>query len=174
MNSLGNKIVQTRKGNVISFVAFAIPVFFVFIALAVDYGAISLGKHQLQNAADAGAIAAMETYSSERAHADRAAYEVINHNRLNGRAIDFKIEESVEYGSWDQDTQTFTPINRVGRPSKPDDVTGSSIPLGASAVRITLRRNRADGNGLNLFFAPIFGTDQANLVATAIASATPS
>lgn len=163
-----------RKGGVVPFIAFLLPVFFIFIALAVDYGGISLAKHQLQNAADAAAMATMQVYMEERDQSDEAAFEVITSNRLQGRPIDFDIDQSIEYGTWDPDSSTFAPISRNGRPTTSTDFSGSSIPLGATAVRVTLRRDPADGNGLRLFLGPIFGTDHATVVARGIASASPS
>ncbi len=56
-----------RTGAVIHLVALMLPIFIAFIAFAVDYGVINLAKHQLQNAADAGADAAIRTLARQRA-----------------------------------------------------------------------------------------------------------
>ena len=168
-----SRITLNRNGSVVPLIAFLLPVFCIFIALAVDYGVISLGKHQLQNAADAGAVAAIETYFKNIEYGDEAANEVITNSQLLGSFIDFDIGESIEYGTWDADAETFAVIPRTSSAGA-DDVSGTSIPPGANAARVTLIRTPENGNGVSLFFGPIFGTDFASVSARGIASAAPS
>ena len=162
-----------RNGSVIPLIAILLPIFCVFIALAVDTGLISVGKHELQNAADAGAVAAIETYFKNIEYGDEAAHEVINNSYLLGANIEFDVGESIEYGTWDSDSDTFTQIPRTATAGK-NDVSGSSIPPGADAVRVTLRRSPDTQNGIGLVFGPVFGADFATVEASAIASASPS
>ena len=159
-----------RNGSVVPLIAFLLPVFCVFIALAVDFGVISLGKHQLQNAADAGAVAAIETYFKNLESSDEAANEVITHSQLLGSSIEFNIGQSIEYGSWDSTADTFTVISRKGSAGA-QDISGTSIPEGANAARVTLTRSPENGNAVGLFFGPIFGQDFASVSAFSIASA---
>ena len=162
--------VFNRHGAVVPLIAILLPVFCIFIAFAVDYGVISLSKHQLQNAADAGAVAAIETYFQNTEFGDQAANEVITNSQLLGTNIDFDIGESIEYGRWDADSEMFTLIPRTSTAGK-HDTSGTSIPPGANAARVTLLRSPENGNGISLFFAPIFGTDFATVTARGIASA---
>ncbi len=152
-------------------VAVLLPIFIALVAFAVDYGVISIAKLQLQNAADAGAMAAMMAHADDPKMADLAAVETITSNRLFGHEIEFSLEQSVEYGNWDSDSQTFTPIKRIGSVA---DNSGASIPNGATAVRVRLIRSKERGNGIRLFFAPVLGrTDFANVGAEAIAGFSP-
>ncbi len=171
----GSLCIRTRRTGVVApLVAFVLPLLFVFITLAVDYGTISVAKQQLQNAADAAAEASVNAYFEDRELGDQAAQEVITNNILLGDTIDFDIRRSVDYGTWDANTRQFSPLERTGQPNASDDYSGSSIPIGATAVRVTLARTPENGNGLNLFFAPIFGTDHATVVAQGIASVSPT
>ena len=162
--------VFNRHGAVVPLIAILLPVFCIFIAFAVDYGVISLSKHELQNAADAGAVAAIESYFQNNELGDLAANEVITNSQLIGDNIDFDIGESIEYGRWDADSGTFTLIPRTSTAGA-RDTSGTSIPPGANAARVTLLRSPENGNGISLFFAPIFGTDFATVSARGIASA---
>lgn len=144
------------------FFAIMLPVFIVMIAFAVDYGVITLADHQLQIAADNGAISALNVMQSDRDNADKAAVDAVNANFLIGNKIPLVPNRDVDYGTWDEDSGVFSVIPR----------DGTAAPIGASAVRVRLTRNREQGNGLRLFFAPVIGTTYANAQAEAIASTT--
>ena len=169
-----NKI--ARRGAIVHFVAILLPFFIAFIALAVDFGVVNVAKHELQNAADAGADAAIRLLTSDRPAADGAAFEAVTGNRLLGDNISFDVRRDVRYGNWDDDARTFTEIPRVGYTSgsgAPDDISGTTIPAGANAVRVRLTRSARFGNPIPLFFAPVIGTRFAEIQATAIATSTP-
>ena len=159
-----------RNGSVVPLIAILLPVFCIFIAFAVDYGVISLSRQQLQNAADAGAVAAIETYFQDIELGDQAASDVITNSQLMGSNIDFDIGQSIEYGRWDADTGAFTVITRTSSAGA-KDTSGTSIPPGANAARVNLIRSAENGNAIGLFFAPIFGTDFATVNVSSIASA---
>ena len=168
---------NNRRGAVVHFVAVLLPVFIAFIAFAVDYGVINVAQHELQNAADAGADAAIQVLLQERTEADHAAFEAVTGNRLLGDNITFDVRRDVQYGNWDNDTRTFIEIPREGYSpgsGEPDDISGTTIPGGANAVRVRLIRSANFDNPIPLFFAPIIGTQFAEIQATAIAAATPS
>ena len=152
--------------------AFLLPMFIAMVALAVDYGVIVSARQQLQNAADAGALSALLTLQKDPDKADQSGYESINGNLLLGRAIELDVGLDIEYGTWDPDSSTFTVIPRKSNVASSTDVSGTTIPDGATAVRVTLTRSQARSNGVGLFFAPIFGTEFAQLDVVAIASGT--
>jgi len=164
-----------RRGAVVHFVAVMMPVFIAFIAFAVDYGVINVAQHQLQNAADAGANGAIQMLTRERESADLAAFDAVTSNTLVGENITFDVRRDVSYGNWDTDLQTFVEIPREGYSpgsGNPDDVSGSTIPEGANAVRVRLIRSAEFNNAIPLFFAPVIGTEFAEIRATAIATVT--
>lgn len=156
--------------------AFLLPVFIAFIAFAVDYGAINVAMHELQNAADAGADGAVRVLIRDRINADLAAFEAVSGNRLFGKNITFDVRRDVHYGTWEEDTRTFTEIpreNYTPGTGSPDDVSGATIPAGATAVRVRLVRSAEFDNALPLFFGPIIGVQFSEITAEAIAAATP-
>ena len=162
-----------RRGAIIHFVAILMPVFIAFVAFGVDYGVINVAKHELQNAADAGASAGIQLLMQDPSEADHAAREAIIANTLVGEHIAFDVLEDIEYGTWDSETRKFTKIDREQGASGPDDVSGTSIPSGASAIRVRLVRSRERNNTIPLFFAPVIGIKNSEITAIAIASATP-
>ena len=173
MNNSQTNTSQPRTGTIVALVALLLPVFIAFIAFAVDYGVILVAKLELQNAADAAAVSTLQALqSSSKQFADQTAFETITHNQMLGAPIEFDMEQSVEYGNWDEDSMSFTPIPRQGSPSSSTDVSGDSIPAGASAVRIRLTRSNATNNAIPLFFAQVIGTSFAEIQVEAIASGT--
>ena len=162
----------TRTGSVVVLITLLIPLIIALVAFAVDYGVIVVARQELQNAADTAATATLSTLQSDSEMADLAASEAITGNNLLGSPIDFDMERAVHYGTWDQETQTFTEIPREGSVFA-TDVSGASIPSGANAVKIRLTRSRALGNGIQLFFAPVIGTNFADIEVEAIATGTP-
>ena len=165
--------VKTRTGSIVILITLLMPLIIALVAFSVDYGVIIVAKQDLQNAADAAATATIRTLNTDKDYADLAAFETITANRLLGDPIDFDMDGSVHYGTWDEDSLTFVPIPREGTVSGPSDVSGSSIPDGANAVRIRLTRSRELGNAIQLFFAPVIGTNFADIEVEAIAASTP-
>lgn len=168
-----NSNVKTRTGSIVILVSLLMPLIIALVAFSVDYGVIVVARQELQNAADAAATATLRTLNSDSDFADLAAFETLTANRLLGNPIDFDMERDVHYGTWDNETMTFTQIPRDGNVSGATDVSGNSIPDGANAVRIRLTRARALGNGIQLFFAPVIGTNFADVEVQAIAAGTP-
>ena len=164
---------RTRNGSIVTLFAVLLPAIIALIAFAVDYGIIVVARQELQNAADAAANAAVHTLRLKPGSADFAACQAITSNRLLGQPITFDIELDVEYGNWDQDSRQFTLSERDGQVSGPNDVSGRTIPNGANAVRVRLTRSLERGNAIQLFFAPVIGTDFAEIEVEAIAAGTP-
>ena len=166
-------IANDRPGSIVALVALLLPLLIALVAFAVDYGVIIVADQELQNAADAAASATLRALNSDQKSGDLAAFETITANEMLGDPIAFDIKRTVHYGTWDRSTSTFTEIERNGSPSNATDVSGSTIPKGATAVRIRLTRSRELGNALPLFFAPVIGTDFAEIEAEAIAAGSP-
>ena len=62
----------------------------------------------------------------------------------------------VEYGTWDAETRTFTPSNKV-----------------CTAVRVTARTDPNSGGGTALFFGQVLGLTSVNQQASAVATCNP-
>ena len=159
-----NKNQRHRLGAIAPFVALMLPMLIALVVFGVDYGTISVAQHQLQNAADAGAISTLRAYQRDRFNGDPAAIESIGNNSLFGQAIAIDLVDDVEYGTWDAENNIFTPAAREG----------NNPPQGATAVRITLERVQEEGNGVNLLFAPVLGTEFADVRVQAVAATDPA
>ena len=170
-NTKNPKHNKSRAGAIVPFVAILLPIFIALIAFAVDYGVIVVARHELQNAADAASIAAIETLFQSPESADLAAFETLTANQLHGRPVEFDMRQDVQYGVWDSTARTFTEIPRNGNVAPRGDVSGATIPSGANAVRVQLTRSRERENGIRLFFGTILGTSFADITVQSISSA---
>jgi Flp pilus assembly protein TadG len=148
-----NRVV--RRGSIAVLAAFFLVVVIAFLAFSIDYGYIVVAESDLQNAADAGAMSGARALNDGREAAILAAKNWAGKNVAAGQSVAVA-DEDVEIGRWDADAATFTAV----------PTNSSDTP---NAVRVTCRRNSGRGNPLHLFFAPIIGTDFADLTLSAIA-----
>lgn len=148
---------RQRKGAITVFAAIFLVVVLAFLAFSIDWGYITSTESELQNAADAGALSGARTLPAGRNAAIAAAQLWASKNTAAGQAVATVADADVEIGVWDDDTASFTilPSNSAESPN---------------AVRVTCRRTSARGNPLRLFFAPVIGTNQSDLTASAIAA----
>jgi hypothetical protein len=92
VNRILRRLVGEERGSVFVLAAFLIPlVFMVLVAIVVDTGTWYTHKRQLQNRADAGALAAGVQYLSDyaRCASDDAAIRLAAANRLDASARQF-------------------------------------------------------------------------------------
>lgn len=144
-----------RRGSITVLAAVFLVVVIAFMAFSIDYGYIVVTESELQNAADAGAMSGARALNDGREEAILAAKNWTGKNIAAGQSVAVA-DEDVEIGRWDADAATFTVV----------PANSSDAP---NAVRVTCRRTSGRGNPLNLFFAPVIGTDSANLTVSAIA-----
>jgi Flp pilus assembly protein TadG len=160
MQQLRRKSQRKRRGVIVVMAAICLVMTFAFLAFSTDFGYIVVTGSELQNAADSGALSGARALPKSREAAIEAAKTWAGKN-IAARESVVVADGDVEIGLWNDDTATFTPL-----PADP-----SNSP---NAVRVTCSRTAANGNPLNLFFAPMLGTASANLTATAIAATTLS
>jgi len=145
-----------RRGTLIVYVAIILPVLLGLIGLASDTGYVYWTAHQLQNAADAAALAGAEHLVDSQNTALTAAYTTALANRAGGAAVQVTTQPSnpdVVIGTYNLSTGAFT---------------ANGIP--ANAVQVTARRTQGSPAGpLNLIFGPIVGIATSNVSRTAIA-----
>jgi Flp pilus assembly protein TadG len=162
---------EDRRGTILVLTAVLMIVLLGFVALTVDNGFIQLTRTQLQSAADAAALSgAMELNASDdpalvRANASR---EIVT--------------TAAMYRAGDQSSVTINPATDVtfGRlawngTSQSYKITwgNDAVPYNVVKVR-ALRISGADGdNRLPLFFAPVLGSNKADVGAEAIATFQP-
>lgn len=159
-----------QKGVSAIIVAIVLFVLIGFAALAIDLGYLFATRNELQNTADASALAATrklgeiyQTMSSiEQANYsltedDRTAIETVainvgKENKAAGESMTIE-EDDIQIGQWDSKDRQFSETEE-----QPD------------AVRVTARREEESAMGpITTFFAKIFGrnTMGVNAVATA-------
>lgn len=168
---------KDKKGAVAVYFAIMFIVFIGFTALAVDVGYFMVSRNQLQNAADASALAATRALGNIYAPLPPAApmsYEdqqvyvcdpndiipvakaVAANNSAAGKPVLVQ-DADVKIGKWDAVLRTFT--QTLNQPN---------------AVQVTTRRDTTAGVGgqISTFFAKIFGINNVSLTAEATASLT--
>lgn len=129
-----------ERGAVLVFVSFTLVVLFGIAALAVDLGQLFWTRRQLQNAADAATLAAVE-FLPATSTARSEAVQYANLNRSG--SLD---PSDVDFGFWDQGARSF-------------DSDGNPI----NAVRVTTRET------VDNKFARVLGFDQSDVTATSTA-----
>lgn len=156
-----------RRGIVIVQVAVGSVMLISFAALAVDVGLLYSVKSELQNAADAAALAGASGYVSDPGLVQDAdavdalvrgrvlQYASLNESYMaNGTIIQ---QQDIILGHYDFNDR-YAPLDTSGE--KP-----------FNAVMVTARRAPGDANGAVLFFfARIFGMSEGSVSATAIAA----
>lgn len=124
-----------------------------FVSFSVDYGRVQVAKSQLQQAADAAALSAIQDLDSGATAAQNSAIATAAFNSADGRPVNLNSSTDIEFGSWNNNTNTFTVL------------PGSAAAV--NAVRVTTRRTAANGNAIPLFFA--LGRSSCDVHSSAIA-----
>ena len=149
-------LLRNEEGSVAIWAAGSMVMLIGFAALAVDAGHFYALDNQLQNAADAAALAAVGELND--ANEARAIAMNITAQNLppedHGTAL---TSSDVEIGQWDADAKVFT--------------AGLNPP---SAVRVTVRRTAVSGNAAPTFFGKLLGHDSVDILAQAVAAPRPA
>ena len=142
---------NARRGTVVVFTAVSLTVLIGFTALAIDVGYMYAVQADLQEAADAAALAGAQLLPDDVA----AVTEAIDYADYNLPGYGMVLDPSdVEIGNWDTVAKVFA-------------VAGTPV----NAVRVQTRRAEVNGNPLSMFFAGVLGVTQADVSATATARA---
>jgi len=174
--ALGN-----RRGAVAVIVALLSLVLFMFVALAIDIGYLAVTKNELQNIADAGALAGarrvgrlyecngdiinctesmsyedQQTYAVDPDTVGDVVSDVASRNQAGGRDSIIINDTDIVIGQWNSDTVPGT-INPV-------------TPVAPTAVRVTARRDSQANNAITTFFAGVMGVDTLEVSADATAA----
>lgn len=159
---------QPRTGNILVMTAAALVMVFAFTAFTVDVGYITLTKAELQKTADAAALGGVieladalgpgkiVSQSQAETNAKAAAVAVSAANRGGGQAAVFADgNRDVRVGKYSWDSASGTYVKQWG--VQPYNM-----------VEVTLRRDQSGSNNgdgpLDLFFAPVLGHDEANVL----------
>lgn len=153
---VARRLASDERGGVAILVALGLLAFVAAAALAIDAGQLYVVRNELQTAAAAGAMAAVNKLGDAKAVTAEAVGYVAR-NLPSGATGEGgtplpAAQVTVEQGVWDGVARSFAAT---------DD--------GPNAVRVTARRARASGNAVGLLFARVFGRDDAEVSASAIA-----
>ncbi len=144
-----------RRGATIVLVAVCIPLLLGLAAVTVDLGHLYCVRTELQNAADAAALAGASGLPDEWEVRERAQ-AIARANTANGHAIELP-DDGLDVGFWDSEMQSFTTV-----PEEDDDIP--------DACRVKVRLDEAHGNAVELSFGQIFGWRTAETGASAVAT----
>ncbi|MHC4673932.1 MAG: TadG family pilus assembly protein, partial [Planctomycetota bacterium] len=131
-----------------------------FVGLAIEVSYVLLTANQLQNAVDAASLAGASKVQIDEDAARNLAITIASANSAAKQAIELDPNDNnasdgdIVLGSYDRDTSLFDPL-------------ASSY----NAVKVVARRTDGSASGAVplLFFGPLFGVDDANVVRSAIA-----
>ena len=157
-----------RRGVVAVYVAVCGVVIIGFAALAVDIGMLYATQAEMQRCADAAAMA--------------ATWELLGEDRLLGGevadALEIEAREMAVYAAGENIVHQDAPIvnqnedvdvGYVSDLSYNSNVVFSSAEA-SNAVRVRVQRDNAHGGSISLYFARLFGADNKDLQADAVAA----
>jgi Flp pilus assembly protein TadG len=169
---------KDQKGVTAVIIALLLVVFMGMAALAIDLGHLYVVKNELQNAADAGALAGARVLynnngTSVNTGANQVAHDAAEANSSENVPVEViwngnNLTDDAQRGHWQFSTSTFTPNNATA----PVDLWSVSAedldadPDFINAVRVTARRNNTPAAS---FFARIFGYNSFQRQASAVA-----
>lgn len=146
-------ICRDETGAVAIAVALMMPVLIGLGAFAVDVSHSRLVRNRLQSAADAAALAAVQTLENQPVAAARAV-EYAGLNAPEGFG-EITTAADVVFGAFDPSDGSFVPSN-----------------IDVNAIRVMAVREAARGNESPRFLSAIFGDDPLPISASAIAART--
>ena len=170
------RMIEPRRGAIVPLTAFLLVFLIGMVAFAVDIGWIVVVKSDLQNAADAAALAGANSMidssvqynspnqtaaqksailASAKAAAQAKAKEYAKYNGAGGVASLELLDSDIEFGFTDA-ANKYTPAP-----------TFTGFP---NTVKATLRRDGTANTPVKLFFGQVLGVSNTSLTATAAAT----
>ena len=182
------RLLKQERGAVLVLVALLLLVFVGITALAIDLGHLYVVRNELQNAADAGALAgALNLYNDDPVAgleilpgANQAAYDTAIQNSSENLPVEVKWSGGnsgdVQRGHWSFSEHKFTPSDSLvtvalaGLSNEQLDImdgtSAARSPAFINAVKVVTRR---ETNPVTSFFAGIFGKNTFVRSAEAVA-----
>ncbi len=149
---------ESQQGTVLVMVVLALMVLLGMAALSIDVSRLALAKQELQDVADAAALAgcARLRQGFDIHQAQQAAVEIANANTVLGRPLVLDPAIDVEIGGWDPQAQQIVPW---------------SATFTAVAVKVTARRTTDSPDGpIPMIFGGLFGVEHVDMAALGAAS----
>jgi Flp pilus assembly protein TadG len=158
MMSAQYRLMRCQRGVVLVWAAMMMVVLLGCCALAVDVGYLYVTRAELQNAADAGALAAIGAIrdGQTKTQAQQEAVLVAQSNNAAAKNVALNPDQDVAFGSYNFAAKRFEP---------------GGYFADATAARVTARRTAGSPAGpVPLFFANVLGRHIADVSATGIAA----
>ncbi|MEJ5364657.1 MAG: TadG family pilus assembly protein [Desulfosoma sp.] len=168
---------RAGTGSVAVIVAVCIAMLIGFGALAVDIGHLFMAKNELQNAADAGALAGARVLYNDNgtinAGANQVAYDTATANKSEKQPVEViagldSNTGDIQRGHWNPLTRTFTPNASLDPPDL-SDRTDEEIHNDVNVIDAVRVRTRREATPIVAFLARIFGYEGFTLSAEAVA-----
>jgi hypothetical protein len=170
--------VGEQRGAVLVLMAVLLIVLIGVAALAIDLGHLFVVKNELQNAADAGALAGAQALYADpdpkiagtivKTGANAIARETAILNLSEKLAVEVNLASDVQRGHYNMNTKVFSPNDSTTVPTlegkTADDLYAD--PDFINAVRLVAHREDTPASS---FFARIFGYQNFGLSADAVA-----
>lgn len=165
---------RRHRGAVVVLFVLCLPVLIGFTALALDLARLVTVRAELQNAADAAALAGARSLVSSGSAttynwlaAQTTADGVIARNEADDGTLAASGLYSASTGYWNLANPSLG-VRATGESGAP--VSGDQP---AVQVRLRFSSNRAQPGGVSLFFAPIFGINRSDVSAKSVAVVAP-
>jgi len=157
-----SSLLKDDRGAVAPITIVMLVAFFALLAIVTDLGHLMLVRSQLQNAADAGALAgagALSPYTSSGTpnwtQGQNAAIATVQANKADIQNLS---TATVQPGVWDTTALAFSPS------------TGTTLDsTHVAAVKVTVQKNATSNGPVHLTFGQIFGISTVNVAAHATA-----
>jgi Flp pilus assembly protein TadG len=139
-----------RRGVSVVYIGVAMLALFALASLAVDLGRVRTCHEQLQNGADAAALAAaVQLPTVDFAGINQTAIDVAAKNPAMETMVNVQSAD-IEYGNWDLEKRQFTVLTGNDRNA-------------ANAIRVTAQRIATRNNALPLFLASVIGVKSSDI-----------
>src|SRR4051812_44525749 len=101
------RLLHVRRGTVVVLAAMMMAFLVGLVAFAIDCGVITLARTQLQNAADAGAMAGAADLASGPSYAITTAQGAAQANSVGGASVSVKTSQDIQLGTWNKKRSDF-------------------------------------------------------------------
>ena len=170
---LGAKsILRDERGVTAIVVAIVLLLLVGFSALAIDIGHLCVARAELQNAADAGALAGARFLYNDDATVNTGANDIATTAATDNQSVGEPVEvngEDVLRGHWCFATSEFTENEEATELPDLWGVSNEDLDLDMNFVNAVKVVTRRQGTPVASFFATVFGIQSFQVSAQAIA-----
>ena len=169
---------ENQKGTILVLTGLSLLMLVAFTALALDSSVLFVARNELQNAADAGALAGTralynDTGTAVNAGANQVAFDTATSNISQTTAVEVNWTTGtnsgdVERGHWSFATSQFTP-NASLVPVDLWNVSTAELDADLNFINAVRVKTRRQATPVQALFARIFGVQSTTMEATAVA-----